>query len=279
MSWPEVNVREGKLEGFNFEIDQKGEEECNIKEIIMVYAWPDDIIYNENDVALSVTYDTEFGMHTILFSKVNNMPYTMKRHYMTYKLTSLKTEPISFDSKYVPEEALTKMFQNMLTDAKPCVTLAEEEREVMDKVAYESFLSNVYHVEYCFSCSKILYHPYVNLKEGKLEGFEFKKYRCNEVDCKKSDMVIKEILIGNNLFNAVSYNASDIPLIVNYEHEERGTIFIMFSKVANLSFNLDIAIDGLHIFKILTSAENKWGRSIPEETLTKMFHHVLEEVL
>ncbi|MCI8310424.1 MAG: hypothetical protein HFJ45_09820 [Clostridia bacterium] len=78
--WPQVDVIKGEVYPLGYELRHINREECknpelSIKEIVMVYADYKEVEYDKADVPLAVEYDTEFGLHTILFSKVRNLKY------------------------------------------------------------------------------------------------------------------------------------------------------------------------------------------------------------
>lgn len=280
MEWPSVNVREGKLEDFNFTLIQKGVENCKIKEIVMLDVPYEDVTYNKDYVPLTVTCEEpDFDAIdpepiTILFSKVSPLEYNAPRYTSTYKLAS--TESVSNADLFVSEEVLTRIYNNMLEDFEHLELLKVESKEEMDELSYQIFLQDVYMVSQCLTCRNVWDTPYVNLKLGKLQLFKFKLWKCNEVDCSPKT-TIKEIMIINSL-DLISYNKTDIPLIVTYELEKYGIVYVLFSKVANLKFDSKTAWKKRNILKIVTSEKNEFGGGIAIETLTKMFQNVLEEI-
>ena len=58
-----------------YRICQLPEENAIIKEIVMIYANFEDISYDKDKIACALEYDTEFGLHTILFAKEDHLQY------------------------------------------------------------------------------------------------------------------------------------------------------------------------------------------------------------
>lgn len=146
--WPVVDVEEGKISwGGGLLIRHKNEEECKdsstvIKEIIMIYARYEEVSYDKNKVPLVVQYDTDFGMHVILFSKVKKLQYESRGNEWTATYTSDEDGPdrekhVFEDGKYVQEEKLTQMFFNMLKEAEIYYEPSEEESEELEKIMKE----------------------------------------------------------------------------------------------------------------------------------------------
>lgn len=120
MSWPDV--REQKLVGFYFEPNQLNKEECDnpatcIKEIVMVFASYPAISYNHANVPLAVSYDTEFGLHTILFSKVRNV--YVSDNYMTNVISDdIYYQTHEVEGNYVSTDQLNAIFRNMVREVE-----------------------------------------------------------------------------------------------------------------------------------------------------------------
>lgn len=126
--WPCINVTEGTIENLGFTARYFDQEECSspnicIKEIVMIYSDYNHISFDKCDVPLVVEYDTEFGLHVILFSKVKNLQYvnegiawiaTYTSDTMWHTCSRLEASKVMDDGKYVKEEQLTLMFKNML---------------------------------------------------------------------------------------------------------------------------------------------------------------------
>lgn len=119
--WPTVNYQTNTLEGFNFRREYSQDDLSNsiiIKEMIMIYAAPHRVEYDKSDVSLVVSYDTEFGLHTILFSKVENLQYKNSGIEWTATYSSMAEKPKSSicrdDGKYTDSKVLTAIFLNTL---------------------------------------------------------------------------------------------------------------------------------------------------------------------
>ena len=124
--WPRVNVKKGKIEDMGFVVIRMNEAVCKdpstcIKEIIMLSASGENVLYDEENVPLVVNYNTPFGQHTILFSTKQDLSYKIEignqdRHA---KFTSkqLSTEINNRSSlntnRYVTEGKLTEMFKGV----------------------------------------------------------------------------------------------------------------------------------------------------------------------
>ena len=123
--WPQVDVIKGEVYPLGYELRHINREECknpelSIKEIVMVYADYKEVEYDKADVPLAVEYDTEFGLHTILFSKVRNLKYVNHGIKWIACITSDKdVENLSLmeridrigDGGFVPEEAFKKFLK------------------------------------------------------------------------------------------------------------------------------------------------------------------------
>lgn len=130
--WPDVDIENGKicLAG-QFITKYKDEEVCKdastiIKEIVMIYAFNSQLSYNKEEVPLVVEYDTEYGIHTILFSKVKNLQYKNRGIEWTATYTSDSEKTVIDDGMHAPEDNLTEMFINMLKEAIELKPLNEE---------------------------------------------------------------------------------------------------------------------------------------------------------
>lgn len=73
--WPNISLKRRELENWDYQVRQLPEEDAIIKEIIMIYAAFEDISYDKDKVACALEYDTEFGLHTILFAKEDHLQY------------------------------------------------------------------------------------------------------------------------------------------------------------------------------------------------------------
>lgn len=125
--WPIVDIRKGEIEFLNFKVEQMDREKCQnadtiIEEIVMIYAHYNEVAYPKNHVPLAISYNTDFGVHTILFSTMKNLPY---QNYGFPWLAIYTSDPThdhssrtgsSDDGCFVEKEKLTLMFQNMLKD-------------------------------------------------------------------------------------------------------------------------------------------------------------------
>lgn len=121
--WPVVDLEEGKIL-ISCVTKQKNEEECRnpdtiIKEIVMLYSLHSQVSYNQDEVPLAVEYDTEYGIHLILFSKVKNLKYEDRGNDWIKVYTSDEnSDDLKFnDGEYVSEDKLTQMFFNMVEEA------------------------------------------------------------------------------------------------------------------------------------------------------------------
>lgn len=125
--WPIVEIKKGEIEFLNFKVHQMNREKCQnpntvIREIVMLYANYGDVSYPEDCVPLAVSYDTDFGLHTILFSMEKNLPYENHGSPWIATYTSDPTHNYSpytrimDDGTWVEEEKLTLMFKNILKD-------------------------------------------------------------------------------------------------------------------------------------------------------------------
>lgn len=115
--WPEVNLKERYLDNMNYVIKQAPEENTIVKEIVMVYADYTDVLYDTKDVACALEYDTEFGLHTILFSKVDHLQY--ENHgcdWISVYSSKYKPGDDMGDGKHfsIPVEVLTDIYKNLL---------------------------------------------------------------------------------------------------------------------------------------------------------------------
>lgn len=117
--WPTMNYQEKKIEAYLAEVYRSDDinENTIIKEIAMIYASPWDITYDPSEVSLVAYYDCEFGLHTILFSKVQDVKYevTNNDYPWTATFTSNRESTVKDDGEYVDEEVLTAMFQEALS--------------------------------------------------------------------------------------------------------------------------------------------------------------------
>ena len=73
--WPNISLKKRELENMGYRICQLPEENAIIKEIVMIYANFEDISYDKDKIACALEYDTEFGLHTILFAKEDHLQY------------------------------------------------------------------------------------------------------------------------------------------------------------------------------------------------------------
>lgn len=126
--WPTMNYKEKKIETTLVEEYRSADinENTRIKEIAMIYDYPDRISYDPDDIALVAYYDCEFGIHTILFSKVQDVKYEVANctRPWTATFTSNREHTVSDDGNYVDEDTLTDMFKNALStiQAKPDIS-------------------------------------------------------------------------------------------------------------------------------------------------------------
>lgn len=67
--WSEINLEKRYLENWDYRVWQLPEKHAIIKEIIMIYADYKSVSYDKDKVACALEYDTEFGLHIILFAK------------------------------------------------------------------------------------------------------------------------------------------------------------------------------------------------------------------
>ncbi len=126
--WPVMNYKEKKIEMSLIEHYRSADisEDIRIKEIAMIYAPPYEISYNPDEIALVAYYDCEYGLHTILFSKVQDVKYETAEGGMqwTATFTSNKESTVHDDGNYVDEDILTAMFKDALSTVQ-VVTLSE----------------------------------------------------------------------------------------------------------------------------------------------------------
>ena len=126
--WPTMNYKEKKIEITLVEeyLSDDINENTIIKEIAMIYDYPDRISYDPDDIALVAYYDCEFGIHTILFSRVQDVKYEVANNKKpwTATFTSNREHTVSDDGNYVDEDILTGMFRNALSaiEMKPDIS-------------------------------------------------------------------------------------------------------------------------------------------------------------
>lgn len=133
--WPRINYQTNTLEGFKFRKEYSQDNLGNstiIKEMIMIYADPRRVEYNKSDVALVVSYDTDFGLHTIIFSKIQNLQYKNSGIEWIATYSSMAEKPKSNvardDGKYTDSKVLTAIFLNTLD------SLPNRERDIQDSL-------------------------------------------------------------------------------------------------------------------------------------------------
>ena len=117
--WPSMNYQEKKIEMVLIEHYRSDDisEDTRIKEIAMIYAPPFKVSYNPDEIALVAYYDCDYGLHTILFSKVQDVKYEIDEGIMqwTATFTSNKESTVHDDGNYVDEDTLTAMFKDTLS--------------------------------------------------------------------------------------------------------------------------------------------------------------------
>lgn len=114
--FPIVDLTEGRImNDCLFRIKQQPEtEDTEIQEIIMVYGDYDSLSYSHDDVALAVSYCTDFGTHCILFSKVPNLKYDVPLNWNQIFSSNSDRK----NSTFVSSEVLLKIFHNLLHDIR-----------------------------------------------------------------------------------------------------------------------------------------------------------------
>lgn len=121
--WPSIDKTKKTIDWGGFQVEDFNKEEIQnpqttIKEIVMVYASYGQVSYDKSEVPLAVSYDTPYGLHIILFSKVTRLKYENRGIPWTATFSSDKSLYITMydDGEYMEEESLTEMFKNMLAE-------------------------------------------------------------------------------------------------------------------------------------------------------------------
>ena len=115
--WPEINLKKRYLENWGYRVRQLPEKDAIIKEIIMIYADYESVSYDKNKVACVLEYDTEFGLHTILFAKEDHLPY--ENHGIdwiaVYTSNYITGDHVKDGERFsIPIEVLTDIYRNTL---------------------------------------------------------------------------------------------------------------------------------------------------------------------
>lgn len=81
--WPDVDLKKREISGFILNLRYINTAEWKkpdivIKEIIMIFANYNNITFSHSDIVCALDYNTDFGWHTILFSKVPRSDFKFK---------------------------------------------------------------------------------------------------------------------------------------------------------------------------------------------------------
>lgn len=141
--WPTVDLENRKISGFAFNLRHINNEEwkspnTKIEEIVMIYANFVDVSFSSSDVVCAVEYDTDFGLHTILFSKVAQLDFDFKGCDWI-SIYSSNPSPKYISSTQIqndgPEEPIN---QEILTDIYKDVVKDFDESDIQPKVTIPS---------------------------------------------------------------------------------------------------------------------------------------------
>ena len=114
--WPNISLKKRELEDWDYRVRQLPEEDAIIKEIVMIYNDFECISYDHQDVACALEYDTEFGLHTILFSKKDHLNYEHGMDWIAvYSSNYIPGDDVGDGERCsIPIDVLTDIYKNTL---------------------------------------------------------------------------------------------------------------------------------------------------------------------
>lgn len=122
--WPTMDEERRDIWGFSYNLEYVNEKASDawIKEIVMIYADFTQVEFSKEEVPLVVSYDTDFGIHVILFSKVRNTAFINEGTDWTATFRQddhSKLGVIEDDGRYINEDILNDMYKKVLSYVKP----------------------------------------------------------------------------------------------------------------------------------------------------------------
>lgn len=118
--WPNVDLEKREISGFAFELEYFSDEwkdpNVKIEEIVMIFANFHAISFPKSDVVCSVSYDTDFGIHTILFSKVPQLDFTINGGFNWFSIYSTNLSPKFIRTEFINDGPEEHIASEILTD-------------------------------------------------------------------------------------------------------------------------------------------------------------------
>lgn len=114
--WPEISLSKRSIDNMGYRVCQLPEEDATIKEIVMIFDDYASISYDKDNVACALEYDTDFGLHTILFSKTDHLQYQDRMYWICiYSSNYLPGDDVGDGIRdSIPIEVLTDIYRDAL---------------------------------------------------------------------------------------------------------------------------------------------------------------------